>query len=233
MLTKRITIGLLGSLLIHIVAVAILAVITLSQRQKLEESVVEVEVITVQKYQEKLNDASHFESMEKKGAVSPKTQISTPQNVSSNYHQRVTEQTRSTSSYGQSTPAQKENGESKVNAIGESVKASGKESGITDGTSLETAVDNSDDSAAASGGGRGYYDSKAIRQEIQGTVTVRAILTAAGVVQGATVISSSGNSTIDSMGIRDMYAGDYTPRKGKDGRYAASYIIRTFTYTLR
>lgn len=90
-----------------------------------------------------------------------------------------------------------------------------------------------DYSKGPSGQGRGNYDPVAVRRSIQGSVTIRALLGANGAIQSASVAASSGNATIDSMGMRDIYNASYTPRLGKDGKPTACYITRTFTYTLR
>lgn len=89
-----------------------------------------------------------------------------------------------------------------------------------------------DNSAGASGNNSGHYDEAAVEREIEGTVTVRGLLNADGSVSNVSVVASSGNSTIDGMGVRDMYGGSYRPARGKNGKPIASYITKSFTYRL-
>jgi len=89
-----------------------------------------------------------------------------------------------------------------------------------------------DRSASASGNNSGHYDEAAVEREIEGTVTVRGLLNANGSVTNVFVIASSGNGTIDNMGIRDMSNGSYRPARDKNGKPTASYITKSFTYRL-
>lgn len=103
----------------------------------------------------------------------------------------------------------------------------------TDEGSSQGEVTQSDQSRGPFGRGQGHYDNAAVTKGIQGSVTIKALLGADGRIQSAAVVTSSGYAQIDSMGLRDIYKGSYSPRYGADGRPTACYVTRIFTYRLR
>lgn len=93
--------------------------------------------------------------------------------------------------------------------------------------------DSVDRSVGPSGSGSGRYDKAIVKKGIQGSVTIRALLGVNGTIQSAVIVTSSGYSAIDNMGMRDIYKRSYTPRRDKNGKPVACYITQTFSYLLK
>lgn len=234
MLKKRLVMGMAGALLVHTAIALGLGVITFFPVDSRPDPVVQVEVLTAEPTKAQ-NHKTDQASMQERAEATPSRK---EQRQEPHQHQEtaISSSAQPTLANSEPTLAQQAteiNKETPANST-ETKDGSnrGEDGDSSEGNSSGT-VQSQDASRAATGGGEGHYDRNALRQEIQGTVTVRGLLTARGNIENVIVVSSSGNSTIDSMGIRDMYAGHYTPYRNKEGKYAASYVQRTFTYTLR
>lgn len=243
---KRFGVGFIGSVIFHLLAAVLLAVLGLLIVPQPKDKVIEMEMVDMAGgggggggggaviVPHKSPPAPKTEPdaiTEKKENEPEQTQPETGQNNS-------TEETAAPQGAvagdggGSGTGTGGGNGSGNGTGNG-SGSGSGSGSGGGNGSGVGDGNGDYDNSAGASGSGSAHYDEDAVERGIQGSVTVRGLLGADGSIQSASVIESSGNSTIDNMGIRDMYAGSYSPARNKEGKPIASYVRRTFTYKLR
>ncbi len=229
---KRFGIGFVGSGVFHLLAAVLLALLGLLVVPQPKDNVIEIEMVEIAGGSSGGGGAPivvphqspPVPKMEK-DAITEKKQNAPeqPQQPAPNQDSNV----------NQDTPQQGQgeggSGTSEGTGTGDNTGGSGTGTGTGDGDGSG----DYDNSAAASGSGKGHYDQAAVRQGYQGSVTIRGLLGPDGRIQDATVVTSSGNSTIDNMGIRDMMAGSYTPARNKEGQPIAAYVRRTFTYKLR